>query len=92
MAAVHHAPVAMHYLRGIDALLSAVSVHFFSGIFSTETHERVRQSTQEFSHRGTVLRKSVGYMVNGHKQGRLSYFIAIRIEVRDFCAGPIDFQ
>jgi hypothetical protein len=33
MAAVHYAPAAMHYLRGIDALLSAVSVHFFSGIF-----------------------------------------------------------
>lgn len=36
MAAVHYAPAAMHHLRGIDALLSAVSVHFFGGIFSLD--------------------------------------------------------
>lgn len=31
---MHHAPVAMHHLRGIDAPLSAVNVHFFGGIFT----------------------------------------------------------
>jgi len=35
MAAVHHAPAAMHHLRGINALLSAVNVHFRGGIFKT---------------------------------------------------------
>jgi hypothetical protein len=34
MAAVHHAPAAMHHLRGINALLSAVNVHFRGGIFN----------------------------------------------------------
>gem|GEM_PF-5314693 len=33
MPAVHHAPVAMHTLHGIDALLSAVFLFFFGGIF-----------------------------------------------------------
>jgi len=35
MAVVHHSPTAMHHLRGINALLSAVSVHYFSGIFNS---------------------------------------------------------
>ena len=44
--------------------------------------ERNRQSMLEFSHLGTVLRKSVGYNKERAQKGSLSCFIAIGIEVR----------
>ena len=36
-AAVHHSSTAMHHLRGMNARLSAVSIHFSGGIFSRAT-------------------------------------------------------